>query len=90
MIRIIPLLIISLGWTSAGMAADTILFPSRNGNVTFSHKRHTEILKDCKNCHDKAPGKISNFGKDYAHKTCKGCHEVRGTGPTKCGACHKK
>lgn len=88
--RIISLLIITLVWTTVCLAADSLLLPAKNGNVAFNHKRHTELLKECKNCHEKAPGKIANFGKDYAHKTCKGCHEVRSLGPTKCGACHKQ
>ncbi len=74
----------------AAMAADTISLPAKNGNVTFNHKKHQEMLKDCKTCHEKGPGKIEGFGKDIAHKLCKGCHEVKKAGPTKCGECHKK
>lgn len=74
---------------SANLAADVILFPSKSGAVTFTHKRHSEFIRECRNCHEKTPGKIANFGKEYAHKTCKGCHEVRGAGPTKCKLCHK-
>lgn len=88
--RIIPLLFIPIGFAPLVNAADTIVFPSKSGNITFNHKRHTDFLRDCKNCHERTPGKISNFGKDYAHKTCKGCHEVRGMGPTRCGLCHRK
>jgi opacity protein-like surface antigen len=72
------------------MAADTITFPAKNGTVTFDHKKHQTSLKDCKICHEKAPGKIEGFGKDMAHKTCKGCHTDKGAGPTKCAECHKK
>ncbi|BET58169.1 cytochrome c7 [Geobacter sp. 60473] len=74
---------------SVGLAADVILFSSKNGAVTFTHKRHSEFVRECRSCHEKTPGKRKNFGKDYAHKTCKGCHEVRGAGPTKCKLCHK-
>lgn len=88
--EIIPCLIAVLLWAPVAPAADTIVFPSKNGAVTFSHKRHTELLRECRNCHEKTPGKIPNFGKDYAHKTCKGCHEVRGVGPTRCNLCHRK
>lgn len=87
---IISLLILSMLAAPVAMAADIMVFPSKNGNITFNHKRHSDFLMNCRNCHDKAPGKIANFGKDYAHKTCKGCHEVRGTGPTRCGLCHRK
>jgi cytochrome c553 len=72
------------------MAADTMTFPAKNGDVTFPHKKHQEALKNCKACHEKGPGKIEGFGKDWAHKTCKGCHAEKGAGPTKCGECHKK
>ena len=74
----------------SAMAADTITLPAKNGNITFEHKKHQEALKDCKICHEKGPGKIEGFGKDFAHKTCKGCHEEKKAGPTKCGECHKK
>ncbi len=72
------------------MAADVMTFNAKNGNVTFDHKKHQELLKDCKVCHEKGPGKIEGFGKDWAHKTCKGCHTEKNAGPTKCGECHKK
>lgn len=73
------------------MAADTIVLPAKNGNVTFNHKKHQESLKDCKICHAaETGGKIEGLGKDWAHKTCKGCHEEKKMGPTKCGECHKK
>lgn len=88
--RIMLLLALVFSATSLAWGGDVIVFPSKNGAVTFSHKRHTDLLRECKNCHDKAPGKITNFGKDYAHKTCKGCHEVRVSGPTKCNHCHRK
>jgi cytochrome c553 len=77
---------------TAGMAlaADTITLPAKNGDISFPHKKHQELLKDCKTCHEKGPGKIEGFGKDWAHKTCKACHEAKSTGPTKCAECHKK
>lgn len=71
-------------------AADTMTFQTKNGEVTFPHKKHQEMLKDCKICHEKGPGKIEGFGKEFAHKTCKGCHADKGAGPTKCSECHKK
>ncbi len=79
---------------SAGLALaagpETISLPAKMGNVSFNHKKHQDMLKDCKICHEKGPGKIEGFGKDMAHKTCKGCHEEKKQGPTKCGECHKK
>ena len=69
---------------------ETLTFPAKMGAVTFPHKKHQEMLKDCKICHQAGPGKIADFGKDWAHKTCKGCHAEKGVGPTKCSGCHKK
>ncbi|HJV33937.1 cytochrome c7 [Geomonas sp.] len=89
--KIIVLTAAALALTSGVVfAADTITLPAKNGNVTFNHKKHQEQLKDCKICHEKGPGKIEGFGKDMAHKTCKGCHADKGAGPTKCSECHKK
>lgn len=51
------------------------------------------MLKDCKKCHENSPGKIKELGKDWAHKTCKGCHTEGFNGkkgPTACTGCHKK
>ena len=69
---------------------DIITLPAKNGNITFPHKKHQDILKECKVCHAKAPGKIEELGKDWGHKTCKGCHEEKKAGPVKCSECHKK
>ena len=87
---IIAAVALTLFTASLAMAADTITLPAKNGNITFNHKMHQEMLKDCKICHEKAPGKIEGFGKDFAHKTCKGCHTDKAAGPTKCADCHKK
>ncbi|GFE57181.1 cytochrome c7 [Geobacter sp. AOG1] len=88
--RIIAAVALTLFSAGLALAADTITLPAKNGNITFPHKKHQELLKDCKVCHEKGPGKIEGFGKDFAHKTCKGCHETKKQGPTKCGECHKK
>jgi predicted CXXCH cytochrome family protein len=88
--KIFAAVALTLTCAVAAMAADTITLPAKNGNITFNHKKHQEALKDCKACHEKGPGKIEGFGKDVAHKLCKGCHETKKAGPTKCGECHKK
>ncbi len=79
---------------SAGiaMAADVMTFPAKMGDVKFNHKKHQEMLKDCKTCHTKKPGKMEGFGKDMAHKLCIDCHKTKskGKGPTSCKGCHKK
>jgi len=72
-------------------AADVMEFPASMGKVTFPHKAHQDALKDCTKCHATAAGgKIEGFGKEWAHKTCKGCHQEMGKGPTSCTGCHKK
>jgi flavoprotein len=88
--KIIAAAALTLFTAGTVMAADTITLPAKNGDITFPHKKHQELLKDCKLCHEKGPGKIEGFGKDWAHKTCKGCHEAKKAGPTKCAECHKK
>jgi opacity protein-like surface antigen len=78
-------------FAGAAFAADVMEFPASMGKVTFPHKMHQELLKDCTKCHTSAAGgKIDGFGKDWAHKTCKGCHSDMGKGPTSCKDCHKK
>lgn len=75
------------------LAADTQILPAPNaGNVTFTHKKHQERLKVCTTCHaDEKGGKIEKLAKKTeAHNLCKGCHETKKAGPTKCGECHKK
>ena len=77
-------------FAGAAFASDVIDLPASMGKVSFPHKKHQEMLKDCKKCHEKGPGKIAELGKDWAHKTCKGCHTELKKGPTGCKDCHKK
>lgn len=71
------------------LAMDTVVLPAKNGDVTFSHKTHSETM-ECKVCHGEGtPAKIT-LTKDAAHALCKDCHKTKGAGPTKCGDCHKK
>lgn len=56
-------------------------------NVTFNHKSHSDSFA-CTKCHKDSPGKIANFGKDFAHETCKGCHKENGQS-TSCNSCHR-
>ena len=88
--KLIATLALTLIAAGTALAADTMTFPAKNGTVTFEHKLHQQRVGDCKTCHEKGPGKIEGFGKEWAHKTCKGCHEQKKAGPTKCGECHKK
>ena len=74
---------------SAAFAADTVVLKAKNGSVTFDHKKHSTSM-DCKTCHGEGTPSKLTLGKDVAHKLCKGCHETKKAGPTKCGECHKK
>jgi opacity protein-like surface antigen len=84
-------MIVVAAFAGSAFAADVMEFKASMGAVKFDHKKHQDLVKDCKVCHEKGPGKIEGFGKDYAHgKGCKGCHETKKQGPTKCPDCHKK
>ncbi len=72
----------------AADAPETVTLNAKNGNVTFNHKEHSAKM-ECSTCHQGEPGKME-LDKDAAHKLCKGCHQDKGAGPTKCGECHKK
>lgn len=75
-------------FAGAALAADVIELPASMGKVTFPHKQHQPL--GCKKCHEKGPGKIAEMNKEWAHKTCKGCHTEMKKGPTGCKDCHKK
>ena len=79
-------LFVLVAFTGSAFAADVI---EMKKGVTFNHKAHIEAVKDCKKCHEKGPGKIEGFGKEWAHKNCKGCHVEMKKGPTSCKQCHK-
>ena len=87
--KVISAVALTLICAVAAMGADTMVLKAKNGDVTFNHAKHQKL--GCKSCHaDEKGGKIEGFGKDFAHKTCKGCHQEKNAGPTKCGDCHKK
>ena len=75
-------------FVGSAFAADVV---EMKKGVTFKHKAHAEAVKDCTKCHAKAEGgKIEGFGKEFAHKSCKGCHTDMKQGPTSCKGCHAK
>lgn len=80
----------SAGGPVTSTPSDVMSLPASMGTVTFPHKAHQDLLKDCSKCHEKGPGKIEGFGKDWAHAKCKGCHQEMKKGPTSCSGCHKK
>ena len=88
--KIVITMLSIVAFSGTAFSAEIINLPAKNGNVAFPHKKHQENLKDCKICHKKVPGKIEGFDKNFAHKLCKGCHEKKKVGPTKCAECHVK
>ncbi|MDD5285345.1 MAG: cytochrome c3 family protein [Desulfuromonadaceae bacterium] len=75
-------------FAGSALAADVMQFKR---GVKFNHKIHQDTVKDCTKCHAKAEGgKIEGFGKEYAHKSCKGCHAEFKKGPSICKDCHKQ
>jgi predicted CXXCH cytochrome family protein len=82
------------GGVLAADIKDRMEFPASQGTVVFYHNNHiNEVKGNCTACHEKAPGKIEGFGKEFAHKLCIGCHEPHDgmpEGPTKCNGCHTK
>ncbi len=92
--RVVAAAVLSLFCAGFAYAADeaVVVLPAKNGNVTFPHKQHKDMPEmKCTNCHETDKGgKIAALGKDWAHKTCKGCHTEKGKGPAKCNECHKK
>jgi hypothetical protein len=88
--KTIAFMIVATMFSGAAFAGDIIELPASMGKISFPHKRHQELLKDCTKCHEKGPGKISELNKNWAHKNCKGCHEMMKKGPVGCKDCHKK
>ena len=57
--------------------------------INFSHGSHQRRFS-CSSCHNNSSGgPIAGFGKDFAHRKCKGCHVEMKEGPTSCKDCHK-
>jgi len=86
--EVVAAVALTLALAVSALAADTVVFPAKNGDVTFNHKVHSAKFA-CKSCHgDGAPSKIA-IDKEKAHALCRGCHAEK-KGPTKCADCHKK
>jgi c(7)-type cytochrome triheme protein len=87
----------------AQKAPETIVFPTKMGNVTFNHAAHAKKAnEDCKACHDKlfpqSKAAINYKGAmhktaEAAHTACAGCHYAGGPSfesKGNCGKCHVK
>lgn len=66
-----------------------VVFPASFGKVTFDHPGHGK-RNACAACHKTDPPAKIVLAKDSAHALCKGCHEQKAAGPTKCIGCHVK
>jgi c(7)-type cytochrome triheme protein len=84
-----------------GAPPETILFPSKSGDVTFTHQKHYERLGgDCSMCHTKLfPQSLAQLNyKKALHRaaeadrtSCAFCHAVGGTSfaaDSNCIKCH--
>ena len=59
--------------------------------LPFNHWKHQAFAhNDCFSCHKTKIGKVDDWGKKVAHKTCIPCHELENKGPAKCGECHNQ
>jgi c(7)-type cytochrome triheme protein len=89
----------------AADAPDILKFESKQGTVTFDHKKHSELhaKKDCKVCHptpwpqEKAPLNFKFPHKPHEAKkaSCGGCHRPEGDSfsasvAANCAKCHVK
>ncbi|MFA7405902.1 MAG: cytochrome c3 family protein [Pelobacteraceae bacterium] len=76
--------------TAPLQAANVITF-GKDSSIVFPHKQHQSTLGGCTECHgDKDPGPIAQFGEQWAHATCTGCHSENKAGPVECSGCHSQ
>lgn len=70
------------------IGAERVQLPATQGVVSFPHRKHQNMLKDCTTCHACKTGKIPELSKDWAHNTCRGCHGETSNAPIQCKGCH--
>lgn len=88
MLKCVTIFIISVVLTASFVAAGEY-GPSKPSLSFFPHNLHQKKLNGCTECHDaKGPGPIVQFGEQWAHTTCMGCHSKRHIGPVDCSGCH--
>jgi c(7)-type cytochrome triheme protein len=74
-----------LAFAQAAKAPGKLVFPAKNGNVTFDHATHVKAEKgDCKVCHDKLFKQDAKAPLNFKA----GMHKPAETAKTSCGACH--
>jgi hypothetical protein len=88
--KIVLVMLALAAFAGNAFAEGIIELPAARHNVMFTHKHHQKLLKDCTICHVNSPGVVEDMGKDWAHKTCLGCHVFREKGPISCPDCHNQ
>jgi predicted CXXCH cytochrome family protein len=73
---------------SGGVASATPVVIEMRQGVQFRHMAHMPLVGSCLKCHEKGPGKIQGFGREWAHAVCKGCHAETDNAPYHCAGCH--
>lgn len=73
----------------------TKVYETSKGVVTFDHKVHADVTKDCVACHEILKQFNNKVTKDFGHKGCNTCHvKVNEQGskrtPVTCTDCHIK
>lgn len=74
--------------STTAVGSERVQLQASQGEVTFPHRKHQDMLKDCSTCHGLQPGKIAGMGKTWAHNTCRGCHGESARAPVQCIGCH--
>jgi cytochrome c5 len=75
--------------TVAGPACAAPEVIEMKNRIRFRHRAHMTYTGTCKACHLDGIGKIPGFGKEWAHRNCRGCHKELNRGPNRCSECHK-
>lgn len=105
-VTLLGLLVLAGTVVSAENGAESMLLNGgKRGKISFPHRTHQDVLKDCKKCHDLFPQeagvidrlkKAGELKKKQVMKTrCVKCHKAMKkdggkTGPTTCSKCHIK
>jgi c(7)-type cytochrome triheme protein len=79
------------GFGLCGAVADdvgVVVYEAKNGDVTFDHGAHSEMI-DCAKCHQEDPPEKIEITRETAHaEACVDCHKEMEAGPVKCAECH--
>ncbi|MEI6214520.1 MAG: cytochrome c3 family protein [Desulfuromonadales bacterium] len=87
--KVITILLVCFVCAINAYTADPPKILTFKNGVKFDHDGHKG---ECVSCHEGEKGaqKIQDFGKEWAHRVCIGCHASMGAGPSECKNCHLK